>query len=121
MWGLNHVSRGMYTASGQRKAYSQLAAVQIGFLMDEGALTWDPKAKTADGKDDGAFRVDFAKMGPAVDKLMKTVGGIKAKNDKTGALALAAKYVDSQKVPQKQVTERMLRFPQPNFVYAIDW
>lgn len=121
VWGLNHVSRGMYTASGQRKAYSQLAAVQIGFLMDEGAITWDPKAKTADGKDDGAFRIDFAKMGPAVDKLMKAVGGIKARNDKAGALALAAKYVDSDKVPQKAVTERMLRFPQPNFVYAIDW
>ncbi len=121
VWGLNHVSRGMYTASGQRKAYSQLAAIQIGFLMDEGALIWDPKATPAGGADTGAFRVDFAKMGPAVEKLMKSVGSIKAKGDKAGALALAKKYVDSDKVPQKAIAERLLRFPQPNFVYAIDW
>ena len=121
VWGLNHISRGMYTASGQRKAYSQLAAIQVGFLMDEGALIWDAKAKSASGADTGAYKVDFAKMGPAVDKLMKTVGGIKAKGDKAGALALAKKYVDSDKVPQKVIAERLLRFPQPNFVYAIDW
>jgi len=121
VWGLNHISRGMYTASGQRKAYSQLAAIQMGFLMDEGALIWDATAKSASGDDTGAFKVDFVKMGPAVDKLMKTVGAIKAKGDKAGALALAKKYVDGPKVPQKAITERMLRFPQPSFVYAIDW
>ena len=50
-----------------------------------------------------------------------SVGAIKAKGDKPGALALAKKYVDGDKVPQKTIAERMLRFPQPNFVYAIDW
>ncbi len=121
VWGLNHVSRGMYTASGQRKAYSQLAAIQTGFLMDEGALVWDATARAANGTEQGAFRVDFAKMKPAVEKMMKVVGGIKAKGDKTQALVLAKKYVDGDKVPHKAITERMLRFPQPNFVYAIDW
>jgi hypothetical protein len=40
-WVLGHVSRGMYTTSGQRKAYSQVAAVQVGFLMDRGVLRWE--------------------------------------------------------------------------------
>ncbi len=122
VWALNHTSRGMVTASGKRKAYSQLSAIQLGFFMEEGALTWDPKAKAASGSDVGAFRVDFAKMKDASLKLMKTVGHIKAANDKAAALALD-KHVDTQKaaLPHAIITERMLKFPQPNFVYAIDW
>jgi hypothetical protein len=122
VWALNHISRGMVTASGKRKAYSQLSAIQIGFFMSEGAITWDPKAKAANGTDVGAFKIDFSKMRDASLKLMKTVGHIKAANDKKTALELD-KHVDikTAAVPHAAVTERMLKFPQPNFVYAIDW
>ena len=121
VWGLNHVSRGMLTPTGKRKAYSQLAAIQIGFFMDEGAITWDPEAKAASGEK-GAFTIDFAKMKDASIKLMKVVGTIKAKGDKKGAVELADKYVDpsTSKVPHVLITERLLKHPQPNFVYAID-
>ncbi len=119
VWSLNHISRGMYEG-GRRKAYSQLAAIQIGFFMDEGAIVWDDKATAANGKDAGAFKIDFAKMADASVKMMKIVGGIKAKNDKQAALDLANKYVEKgSKVPHSVITERMLRFPQPNFVYSL--
>jgi hypothetical protein len=120
VWAFGHVSRGMYSPTGERKAYSQLAAIQLGFLMDEGALAFDPEAMAANGTDKGAFVIKFDKLVPAVDKLMKVVGGLKARGDKAGAEALAKKYVDSAKVPQKQITERVLRFPKPSFVYGID-
>lgn len=35
VWAFGHISRGMYTESGQRKTYSQLAAIQLGYLMDK--------------------------------------------------------------------------------------
>jgi hypothetical protein len=120
VWAFGHVSRGMYTATGERKAYSQLAAIQLGFLMDEGALAFDAEAMAANGTDKGAFVIKFDKLVPAVDKLMKVVGGLKAKGDKPGADALAKKYVDGTRVPQTQITERVLRFPKPSFVYGVD-
>lgn len=119
-WCFGHISRGMYTPDGHRKAYSQLAAIQIGYLMDQGAIHWDDKAKAANGKDTGAFVVDFDKLPAATTKLMKLVATIKAKNDKKGAEALAKKYVDGQVVPQKAIAKRFLRFPKTSFVYSID-
>ena len=120
VWAFGHISRGMYTEGGGRKAYSQLAAVQVGFFMEEGALVWDANAAAANGTDKGAFTINFEKMVPAVDKLMKIVGGIKAKNDNAAALELAKKYVDGTVVPQGMITERELRFPKPSFVYGVE-
>ncbi len=122
VWALNHVSRGMVTASGKRKAYSQLSAIQIGFFLEQGAIVWDPKGKAANGTDTGAFRIDFGKMRDASFKLMKMVGHIKAANDKKTALELD-KHIDTKKaaVPHAAIAERMLKFPQPNFVYTIAW
>ena len=125
VWAFGHISRGMYTEAHGRKAYSQLAAVQIGFLMGEGAVTWDAFAEAANGSDKGAFTIDFDKLVPAIDKMMTVVGGIKAKNDSAAALALVAKYVDAGAdgktvVPQAIITERELRIPKPAFVYGVE-
>ncbi|HEY2513385.1 MAG TPA: hypothetical protein VGI39_21095 [Polyangiaceae bacterium] len=119
IWAFGHISRGMYTESGGRKAYSQLAAVQIGFLLDEGALTFDPNATAANGKDNGAFSLHFEKVPAAVDKMMKAVGTLKANANRAGAEALAKKYVDGTVVPQKLITERMVRSPKASFVYGV--
>ena len=119
VWAMNHISRGMYTPQHQRKAYSQLAAIQVGFLMDEKAIVWDGKAKSASGET-GAFHIDFAKFPKAAEKLMKNVGSMKARNDKAFAVNLAKKYVDGKTVPQAVIAERLLKFPQPNFVYALN-
>jgi hypothetical protein len=120
VWSFGHISRGMYDGGHKRKPYSQLSAIQIGFLMDEGALTFDPNAPAANGMDKGAFIIHTEKFPAAADKLMKVVGLIKAKNDKAGAEALVKKYVDGNAVPQPLITERELRYPRQSFVYAVD-
>ena len=73
-WALGHISRGMYTETDAPKAYSQLAAIQVGFLMDEGAVTFDPAAAPAADGSAGALTIHFEKMPQAVDKMMKVVG-----------------------------------------------
>ena len=89
-------------------------------MLDEGALSFDAGTEAANGTDKGAFTVHYDKLAPAFDKLMKVVGTIKAKNDEVTAEALVARYVDGSVVPQKLIAERELRFPQTNYVYAID-
>jgi hypothetical protein len=119
VWAFGHIAQGMYEADGQRKPYSQLAAIQVGFLMDEGALEW-VDAPAANGTDKGAFRFHFEKFPAACEHMMAKVAHIKAINDKAGALALTKRYVDSSVVPQTAIGERVLRFPKNSFVYAID-
>jgi hypothetical protein len=119
VWAFGHISQGMYTATGGRKAYSQLAAIQIGYLMDNGALTWDPNATAANGKDKGAFHLHRDKLVRVVAEMMKLTGGIKARGDKAAAEALAAKYVDGEVVPHAIIVERWGRHPRASYVYSI--
>ena len=37
IWSFGHIAQGMYGSHGESKAYSQLSAVQLGFLMDHQA------------------------------------------------------------------------------------
>ena len=120
VWAFGHISRGMYSESGQRKPYSQLAAIQIGFLMSEGAITFDAKTKAGNGLDEGAFTLHFDKLPAAIEKMMKVVGHLKAAGDRAGAEALAKKFVDGGVVPKGLITERVLRQAKATFVYSID-
>lgn len=119
VWALGHVSQGMYTGSGERKTYGNVAAIQIGFLLDKGALTWEAKATAANGTDKAALVLHPAKLVPAVKDMMKVVAGIKARGDRPAAEALAKKYVDGTIVPHKTIQERFQRFPKASFVYAV--
>jgi hypothetical protein len=119
-WAMGHISQGMWSEPGhQRKTYSQLAAIQIGILMDQGVLTWNPEAMAANGTDKGAFHIDSAKIIPAVQSMMKQVGGIKARADRRAAEALAAKYVDTDRIPQSVIVERFARSPRASLVYSV--
>lgn len=120
VWAFGHISRGMTTPDGHRRPYSQLAAIQLGALIDEGALTWDQKRLAANGRDQGAFSVEPARFSAAAEKLMKTVATIKAKNDRAAAEALAKQYVEGDAVPMATIAERYLRFPKASLVYAVD-
>ncbi len=121
VWAFGHISQGMYDGNHKAKPYGNLAAIQIGFLVDHGALTWDPAAKAANGTDTGAFVLHRDKIVAAVDELMKLTAGIKARGDVAAAKALIAKYVDSDKVvPHKAIAERFLRFPKATFVYDVE-
>jgi hypothetical protein len=120
VWAFGHVSQGMYTADKSRKAYGNLAAIHIGYLIDKGALTWDPNATAANGTDKGAFTIHADKLVPVANELMKEVGGIKARGDKAAAEKLVARYVDAETVvPHKLISERFLRHPKPSFVYSV--
>ena len=119
VWAFGHISRGMYEPGGQRKAYSQLAAIQIGALLDDGALRWDADALAADGTHHGAFAIDFARVPAACRALMERVMHLKATGDRPAAEALAALYVDGPRVPQAAIVDRYKSFPQGSFVYAV--
>lgn len=119
-WAFGHISRGMFDGSGRPKHYSQLAAIQVGFLMDEGALTFDPEAMAANGQDKGAFTIHFDKLVPAADKLMRQVGAIKSRGDRAALEALVDRYVKGSAVPQALITERLLRHPKASFVFSLD-
>jgi len=119
VWALGQISQGMYTGAREPKTYGQVAAIQIGFLLEQGALVWDPKATAASGKDLGALAIRYEKLAPAADKLMRLVAGIKARGDRAGARELVAKYVDGAVVPHAAISERFLRIPKASFVYSV--
>ncbi|MFO0670372.1 MAG: hypothetical protein U0235_12220 [Polyangiaceae bacterium] len=119
IWAFGHISRGMTTPTGERKPYSQLAAIQVGFLMDEGAVTFADGERAANGRDAGCFAVDWTKFTPAAHKLMATVAKLKATGDKKGAEALAGRHVDAAR-KHDVIRERMLCEPRPSFLYALD-
>lgn len=121
-WAFGHIAAGMYNAEGKIKAYSQLAAIQMGTLYKQGALTWNPEELAANGKDKGCVRVDLAKWKPAVDELAKVVLGIKGRGDKALAEQTRKGIVDDDQEFAKLrelITERWLRTPKASFVYAI--
>ena len=119
VWAFGHISRGMVTPTGERKPYSQLAAVQIGLLGDGGALVYSADRTAANGTDKGCFSVDWAKFTEASTKMMAEVGRIKANGDKKGAEALTAKYVQAE-THHATIRERFLREPRPSFLYGIE-
>lgn len=122
-WAFGHIAQGMYTAEGKRKAYSQLAAIQLGALMNSKAISWHPKKRAANGQDVGCFAVHAEKRVSAVRKLMKEVMRIKATGDKKAALALAKSYVDDEKAQllHEVIAERWLRAAKSTFVYSVSY
>ena len=114
IWACGHI------AEGVKDAYGQLSAIQIGFLIDHGALVYDRTAKAANGKDLGAFVIHPDKVVVAAEAMLKVVAGIKARGDVNGASELIKKYVESSAVvPHQMIVERFLRYPTPSFVYGV--
>ncbi|MBX3232998.1 MAG: hypothetical protein KIT84_12580 [Labilithrix sp.] len=121
-WAFGHVSRGMYEDNHHPKNYSQLAAIQVGWLMKNGAMSWKADATAANEKDKGCFEVDLPKVPAAVTSLMKEVAQIKGKGDKARAEVLIKEWVDvtgDRKKVHEVITERMTRAPKQTFVYSV--
>jgi hypothetical protein len=121
-WAFGHIAQGMYTGDNKPKAYSQLAAVQMGTLWSKGVLAWRAAEKAGNGTDAGCFTVDMPKWRAAVDDMAKTVLGIKGSGDKANAEALKAQFVDDKTEWQKLrgvIAERWLRAPKASFVYSV--
>ncbi|MSP92726.1 MAG: hypothetical protein EXR79_13130 [Myxococcales bacterium] len=123
-WAMGHISNGMWSKEGKPKPYSQLAAIQIGFLRREKAMIWFEEA-AANGKDFGCFEIRHEAMPAALEKLMRLVAGIKARGDRKGAEALVAAFVKGgdatwKKVRDKVIVERWQRVPKSAFVYGVE-
>jgi hypothetical protein len=122
-WQFGHISRGMYTADGTPRNYSQLAAMQLGAFFDAGAVAWRANEPASNGTDQGCIEVDFAALPAAVKSFETTVLEIKASGDKARAEQLKAKYVDAKDDFAKvkgSIAERWLRAPKASFVYSVE-
>jgi hypothetical protein len=121
-WAFGHISRGMYTAEGGPRNYSQLASIQLGTMLKSGALVWKKDEKAANGTDTGCFDVDLAKWKPSVNDLAKRVLKAKGTGDKKDAEAMKAEFVDAKDQwgeLRGTIQERWLRAPKATFVYSV--
>ncbi len=121
-WAFGHIARGMYTADGTPKNYSQLAAMQVGSLVAAGVVVWKADQKAANGTDPGCFEVNLDTWKPAVDALAARVLKIKGKADKADALAMKAAFVDGKDAwadLRGVIAERWLRAPRATMVYSV--
>jgi hypothetical protein len=122
VWAFGHIAQGMYTGTGSPKAYSQLAAVQMGTLYANGVLAWNPDETAANGTDKGCFELDLESWPATVDKLAARVLKAKGKGDKKDALAMKATFVDGKDAwgdLRATIAERWLRAPKASFVYSL--
>jgi hypothetical protein len=121
-WAFSKIASGMYE-DGYPKAYSQLSAIQVGMLMDDGAVVWQPDTMAANGQDTGCFDVVWPKFDAGVERMARDVFGAKARNDKAAATAWVARFVDGREAPSTRrfdvIAQRTLRTPKPAYVYAI--
>lgn len=123
-WGFGHISRGMYTADGTPRNYSQLAAMQLGAFMKAGAVSWRPTESAANGKDQGCIEIDFEALPAAIEAFETTVLEIKASGDKARAEDLKAQFVDAKDDfagIKATIAERWLRAPKATFVYSVNF
>ena len=116
VWALGHVAQGMFTERDNPRPYSQLAAIQIGSFIKDGAMSF---ARSGDRE---LFHVDFDRLPASVEALMKRVGRIRAAGDVAGAKALVEGFVtgaDSHLAHMDEVQRRLRKFPKPSFSYTI--
>jgi len=122
LWSFGHIAQGMLDARGKPKPYSQLAAIQMGYLNQRGVLEWKAAEKAANGTDTGCFEVDLAKWPAAVDDLSRLVFGIKSRGDRTLAEKTRDEWVTDGTAwagLRGVIEERWLRAPKASFVYSI--
>ncbi len=120
-WAMGQVADGMNTAEGTPKAYPRLAAVQLGWLMDQGALSWQDSL-AANGTDTGCFELHAEALPAAVDSLSAEVFRIKGAMDVPAAQDLEARYVTPEggaPAWHALVAERYQREARPSFTYTV--
>jgi len=122
-WAFGHISRGMYDGGGNPKAYSQLAAIQLGWLRQGGAFEWKAEEKAANGADVGCFELDLGeKWSRSLEALARRVLTAKAKGDRAAAEKLKADFVDDTgewKALREEISKRWLAAPKATFVYSL--
>ncbi|MFA5141026.1 MAG: hypothetical protein WC728_17500 [Elusimicrobiota bacterium] len=112
-WSFGHVSLGLFTDSGEPKPYSQLAAIQLGSFVKDGAMERLPN---------GRFRVHFDKLPASIESLMRRTGVIKATGDAQGGKALVDAFVsgpDAGLVPVAEIQAKLLKYPKETYLYTV--
>jgi hypothetical protein len=121
IWSFGKIASGMFEDE-YPLTYPQLAAIQMGILLEEGAMTWTADQTAANGTDVGCFALDWDRLPGTVEGMSRTVFGAKARNDVPLATSLAQRHVagDGPAVALHPViTERVRREPDPSYVYGI--
>ena len=118
-WIFGQISRGLTDAEGNIQPYPQLAGIQLGMMLEDGAIVFDPEAMAANGKDKGAFILNMDKMPASVERIMSEITKIKATGNKDALVALQQKHINGTAVPFSLISERMLRIPKTSFVYSV--
>jgi hypothetical protein len=121
-WAFGHIADGMYTAEGLPKTYSQIASVQVGYLIDKGAIVWKSDEPAANSEDRGCFELKLDRFPNVIDQMTTDVFGIKARGDVKAANAIKEKYIDAAgnwETLRTVIAERWLRSPRASFVYAV--
>lgn len=122
MWAARQISRGMY-ADGYPNTYPQLAAIQLGVLLEEGGVRWKARDPASNGTDTGCLSLQVDAYRPAVHAMSLAVLGAKARNDVPAATGLVQRHVDGDGPGTALLpilSERVRRMPAPTYVYAID-
>lgn len=122
-WALGHIASGMTDAAGHPAPYSQLAAIQVGYFMDNGGMSFHPTTLAANGEDMGCISVDADNLPDAVDGLMRQVLHIKATGDAQSARSLRDAYTSPDGAfadIRATVAERFAREPRTTYVYRVD-
>ena len=122
IWTFSHIARGLKTPSGKMRTYSQLAAIQLSWLMAQQAVVWNAERTAANEKDVGCFSLDLERFAPAIVLLARRIFSLKAKADKTAAVALRSQHADGEAATSgmwNTIQERWQRAPRSTFVYAL--
>ncbi len=121
-WALGKIAGGMVDGQGRSLAYGQLAAIQVGWMLDHGALSWQADLPSASGAETGCLQVHVEALPGAVDALFDEVLRIKSQGDKPAAEALRARYVDEGTTfasLRGVIAQRFAREPASSFTYDI--
>jgi len=122
MWCFGQMSRGLFNRDGRHQVYPTIAAIQVGYYLDRGALTFDPDLDPDSSGDRGRFTIHFDELTTAVSDLMRRAGRTKANGDVAAAKDLIEPFTDKagrDKIQLRLISERILRFPKESFSYAI--
>lgn len=115
-WALRHISRATHSLKFEGKSpYSRLAAVQVGYLAEQGAMNFDPKTKT--------WNVDFQKLPAATESLMKIVATQYAKGDFNETDAFMKHYLEGagfQQLHVARLQEVAGKAPSVNLSYQVN-
>jgi hypothetical protein len=122
-WALGHLASGLTDGAGHPEPYSHLAAIQVGYFMDNGGMTFHPDTLAANGEDTGCISVDGDNLPDAIDGLIRRVLHIKATGNADDARALQAAYTSDDgdfADIRAVVAERFAREPRTTYVYRVD-